>query len=94
MLADFDFVLVHKPGSTNTRADPLSRLSVHEVTDSDDNREQIVLKPEHFRIVPLPHLTKTPNFSMKYVIALNASPTSARPLLFFEAKALVVSLMV
>ena len=50
MLADFDFVLVHKPGSTNTRADPLSCLSVHEVTDSDDNREQIVLKPEHFRI--------------------------------------------
>ena len=42
--------MVHKPGSTNTRADPLSCLSVHEVTDSDDNREQIVLRPEHFRI--------------------------------------------
>ena len=38
-LADFNFVLVHKPGSSNTRADPLSRLSSHEVTDSDDNRE-------------------------------------------------------
>ena len=30
--------------------DSLSRLSVHEVTDSDDNREQIVLKPEHFHV--------------------------------------------
>ena len=49
-LADFNFVLVHKPGSSNTRADPLSRLSSHEVTDADDNRERIVLRPEHFRI--------------------------------------------
>ena len=49
-MADFNFVLVHKPGTTNTRADPLSRLLTHEVLDSEDNRDQIVLKPEQFKI--------------------------------------------
>ena len=50
LLADFNFVLVHKPGTTNTRADPLSRLPTHKVLDSEDNRDQIVLKLEQFKI--------------------------------------------
>jgi transposase InsO family protein len=50
LLADFNFVLVHKAGTANTRADPLSRMPNHAVSDADDNREEIVLKPEHFKI--------------------------------------------
>lgn len=50
LLADFNFILIHKPGTANTRADPLSRMSTHAVSDADDNREEIVLKPEHFKI--------------------------------------------
>lgn len=47
-LSRFDFTLTHKPGKTNTQADPLSRLSSHQVTDADDNQGQVVLKPAHF----------------------------------------------
>ena len=47
-LSRFDFRLTHKPGTTNTQADPLSRISTHLVSDADDNRDQIVLRPEHF----------------------------------------------
>ena len=47
-LSRFDFSLTHKPGKTNTQADPLSRLPMHQVSDADDNREQIVLGPERF----------------------------------------------
>jgi hypothetical protein len=47
-LSRFDFHLTHKPGVTNTQADPLSRISTHLVTDIDDNHDQIVLKPKHF----------------------------------------------
>lgn len=50
-LSRFDFHLTHKPGTTNTQADPLSRISIHQVTDADDNRDQIVLRPEHFASV-------------------------------------------
>ena len=47
-LSRFDFHLTHKPGTTLTQADPLSRLSSHVVMDAADNRSQIVLKPDHF----------------------------------------------
>jgi hypothetical protein len=47
-LSRFDFSLTHKPGSTNTQADPLSRIPTHLITDADDNQNQIVLKPKHF----------------------------------------------
>ena len=36
-LSRFDFSLTHKPGKTNTQADPLSRLPMHQVSDADDN---------------------------------------------------------
>ena len=51
LLADFNFVLIHKPGTSMTQADPLTRLSANQISDSDDNKEQIVLKPEHFRTI-------------------------------------------
>lgn len=47
-LSRFDFHLTHKPGKSNTQADPLSRLPTHQVLDADDNQEQIVLGPERF----------------------------------------------
>jgi RNase H-like domain found in reverse transcriptase len=42
-LSRFDFHLTHKPSTTNTQADPLSRISTHLMTDADDNRDQIIL---------------------------------------------------
>jgi hypothetical protein len=50
-LSRFDFHLTHKPGTTNTQADLLSRISTHLMTDADDNRDQIVLRPDHFASV-------------------------------------------
>ena len=47
-LSRFDFHLTHKPGTANTQADPLSRISDHHTADADDNHAQVVLKPNHF----------------------------------------------
>ena len=47
-LSRFNFFLMHKPGKTNTRADPLSRIPSLQVMDEEDNQGQIVLKPEWF----------------------------------------------
>jgi hypothetical protein len=47
-LSRFNFCLTHKPGTSNTQADPLSRISTHLTTDSDNNRHQLVLSPAHF----------------------------------------------
>ena len=59
-LSRFDFHLTHKPGSTNTQADPLSRFSTHAKSDSDDNLNQIVLRPEYF-LHAAASLTDDPN---------------------------------
>jgi transposase InsO family protein len=47
-LSRFDFRLIHKPGTANTQADPLSRIPTHQVMDAEDNHDQLVLRPEHF----------------------------------------------
>jgi hypothetical protein len=47
-LSRFDFHLTHKPGTAITQADPLSRIPTHQVTDAEDNRNQVVLHPDHF----------------------------------------------
>lgn len=57
-LSRFDFQLVHKPGTTNTQADPLSRFSTHLVTDADDNHDQLVLRPSHFASIAATSLEK------------------------------------
>ena len=47
-LSHFHFTLTHRPGKANTQADPLSRFPTHQVTDAEDNRQQVVLHPEFF----------------------------------------------
>jgi len=47
-LSRFHFYLTHRPGKANTQADPLSRFPTHQVTDAEDNRQQMVLRPEFF----------------------------------------------
>ena len=59
-LSRFDFILTHKPGKTNTQADPLSRMSSHAVSDADDNVGQIVLKPERFARLAATHVFTSP----------------------------------
>ena len=47
-LSRFDFKLKHRAGKANTQADALSHMPHLQVNDSKDNREQTVLRPEHF----------------------------------------------
>jgi hypothetical protein len=47
-LAEFNFTLIHKPGSTMICADALSRRPDYEKGD-DDNSDITLLKPEHIR---------------------------------------------
>ncbi|GJF00822.1 polyprotein [Phanerochaete sordida] len=49
-LAEYDFRIVHKPEKTHLIADPLSWPSSLYISDNEDNRSQIVLKPEQFKI--------------------------------------------
>jgi hypothetical protein len=48
LLADYNFVLVHKPGKENGIADPLSYSIRFQVTNAEDNCDQLVLNPKHF----------------------------------------------
>jgi hypothetical protein len=48
LLANYNFVLVHKPGKKNGITNPLSRPSHFQVTDAKDNWDQLVLNPKCF----------------------------------------------
>ncbi len=50
-LSHFDFVITHKPGTSNECADALSCCVDHCVDDADDNIAQVVLRLEQIRIV-------------------------------------------
>jgi transposase InsO family protein len=65
LLADYNFVLVHKPGKENSIADPLSRLSRFQVTDAEDNRDQLVLNPECFVTLAATTFAKPPALEQK-----------------------------
>ncbi len=52
-LAEYHFSLHHKPGTSNKKADLLSRRTDHE-QGKENNDEVIVLKPEHFRALVMP----------------------------------------
>lgn len=60
LLADFNFILIHKPGVANILADPITRFHTHQVTDAEDNNDQTVLKPEHFRTIAASVLAEPP----------------------------------
>ncbi|KAJ3533934.1 hypothetical protein NMY22_g7130 [Coprinellus aureogranulatus] len=57
-LSRFNFFLTHRPGKANTQADPLSRMPHHRISDADDNRQQTVLRPEHFAKLAATSMTK------------------------------------
>jgi hypothetical protein len=48
LLANYDFVLIHKPGVENGASDGLSRQLHHKVSDAEDNNNQVILSPKHF----------------------------------------------
>jgi hypothetical protein len=60
LLADYNFVLVHKLGKENGIADPLSRPFRFQVTDAEDNRDQLVLNPERFVTLTASAFAKPP----------------------------------
>ncbi|SJL16239.1 uncharacterized protein ARMOST_19759 [Armillaria ostoyae] len=57
-LAEYHFILKHKPGTANIKADLLSRRSNHDQGE-DDNGDIIVLSPKHFQALIMPTTTKT-----------------------------------
>ncbi|SJL00960.1 uncharacterized protein ARMOST_04273 [Armillaria ostoyae] len=57
-LAEYHFVLKHKPGTANVKADLLSRRSDHD-QGGDDNGDITVLSPEHFRAMIMPTASET-----------------------------------
>ncbi|SJL00843.1 uncharacterized protein ARMOST_04157 [Armillaria ostoyae] len=57
-LAKYHFILKHKPGTANVKADLLSRRSDHDQGE-DDNGDIVVLSPEHFQALILPTASET-----------------------------------
>jgi hypothetical protein len=54
-LAEYNFNLVHKPGSPMIVSDLMSRDPTKRVMDVEDNRDVVMLKPEHFQSVAAAH---------------------------------------
>ncbi|PIL31772.1 hypothetical protein GSI_06476 [Ganoderma sinense ZZ0214-1] len=50
-LSWFEFVILHKPGTSNGRADALSRRPDHQTDDADDNLDRVLLQPDWFRVL-------------------------------------------
>jgi hypothetical protein len=47
LLADYNFVLIYKPGVENGASDGLSHQLRHKVSDAKDNNDQVVLSLKH-----------------------------------------------
>ena len=47
-LSSYDFFFTHKPGKKHVAPDALTRRSGEEVKDAEDNKDVVMLKPEHF----------------------------------------------
>jgi hypothetical protein len=54
-LAEYNFTLVHKPESSMIISDLMSRDPAKQVIDAEDNRDIVMLKPEHFQSVAAAH---------------------------------------
>ncbi len=52
-LAEYHFVLRHKPGILNKKADLLSRRDDHD-QGKEDNHDIVILQPAHFRALIMP----------------------------------------
>jgi hypothetical protein len=65
LLANYNFVLIHKPGKENGIADPLSHPSRFQVTDAEDNRDQLILNPECFATLAATAFAKPPALEQK-----------------------------
>jgi hypothetical protein len=65
LLADYNFVLVHKLGKENGIANPLSRPTRFQVTDAKDNRDQLVLNPKRFITLATTAFAKPPALEQK-----------------------------
>jgi hypothetical protein len=50
LLAEYEFMLNHRPGVQNDKADRLSRRSDHEKGVENDNSNRMLLKPEYFQV--------------------------------------------
>ena len=50
-LSRFNFVISHKPGTSNGRADALSRRPDHLHGDTEDNLGRTMLQPSHFQVM-------------------------------------------
>src|SRR6202000_1780776 len=47
-LSAYNFFFTHKPGKKHVTPDALTRRSGEEVKDAEDNKDVVMLKPEHF----------------------------------------------
>jgi hypothetical protein len=47
-LVEYNFTLIHKPGSSMIVSDLMSQDSVKQVMDAENNWDVVMLKPEHF----------------------------------------------
>ncbi len=56
-LVEYHFVLHHKPGTLNKKADLLSHRNDHD-QGKDDNGDIVVLQPAHFRALIMPTTNK------------------------------------
>jgi hypothetical protein len=65
LLADYNFVLVHKPGKENSIANPLSHPSRFQVTDTEDNQDQLVLNSKRFITLAATAFAKPPTLEQK-----------------------------
>ncbi len=52
-IGEYHFVLHHKPGALNKKADLLSRCNDHD-QGKDDNGDIVVLQPAHFQALIMP----------------------------------------
>jgi hypothetical protein len=67
LLANYDFVLIHKPEVKNGASDRLSYQSHHKVSDAEDNNDQVILSFKHFHRLAATAVAVAPYFSLFFV---------------------------
>jgi hypothetical protein len=65
LLANYNFVLVHKPGKKNGITNSLSCPACFQVTDTKDNWNQLVLNPSCFVTLATTAFAKPPELKQK-----------------------------